>query len=173
MTETDMTNPKEIRHLLVMRHAKSDWSDMSLSDHDRPLNARGCRDAPRMARWISEIGYVPDMVLSSSSQRTRDTMELMNQTWSREVRASFCDSLYLATPETISRTIQSDGCGVDCLMVLAHNPGISHFASVLAQQSIEMPTAAIAVFELRLNDWGDLPASGHARLIDYMRPKAL
>lgn len=173
MTGTAKTNPNEIRHLLLMRHAKSDWGDMSLSDHDRPLNARGSRDAPRMARWIAEIGYVPDLVLSSSSQRTRDTMELMNQTWSREVQASFCHSLYLAAPETISRTIQSDGCGVGCLMVLAHNPGISHFASLLAQQSIDMPTAAIAVFEVLLNDWSQLSAHGPAKLIDYMRPKAL
>lgn len=161
------------RYLIVMRHAKSDWGDVALSDHERPLNERGSRDAPRMARWLHGIGMVPDLVLSSTSQRTRDTIDLMQQEWDRDVEVCCSDSLYLATPETILRTIQSDGCGVERLMVLAHNPGITHFVSKLAGQSIEMPTAAIAVFQVEKADWSELAMGGPTRLVHFMRPKAL
>ena len=161
------------RFLIVMRHAKSDWGDIALSDHDRPLNARGCRDAPRMARWLREIDMVPDLVLSSTSQRTLDTVDLMKKEWGSDVEVAGTSALYLATPEAILRTIQSDGCGAVRLMVLAHNPGITHFVSKLAGQVVDMPTAAIAVFQIKKVDWTELTFGGPAKLIQYMRPKAL
>jgi len=161
------------RYLILMRHAKSDWSDMSLSDHERPLNDRGSRDAPRMARWLQETELVPDLVLCSDSQRTRETFGLMQQEWGTDVEVSYSKALYLAAPEAILRTIHSDGCGARRLMLLAHNPGITHFVSKLAGQAVEMPTAAVAVFQLALDDWSQLKMGGSATLVQYMRPKAL
>ena len=93
------------RTLIVMRHAKSDWGDESLSDHERPLNGRGKRDAPRMAQWLAEIDMTPDLILSSSSQRTRETVALMNQHWSTESPVSYDESLYLASPDAILYSI--------------------------------------------------------------------
>ena len=72
-----------------MRHAKSDWSDDSLADHERRLNPRGRHDAPRMADWLAEVDLVPDMILSSTSVRTRETVELMLHQWSAEPTLSF------------------------------------------------------------------------------------
>ena len=173
MSKSSKSTAPSTRFLIVMRHAKSDWGDTSLSAHDRPLNDRGCRDAPRMARWLHEIGMVPDLVLSSTSQRTRDTFDLMRQEWGGDVVVCYSEPLYLAAPEAILRTIQSDGCGAERLMVLAHNPGISHFVTKLAGQSVDMPTAAIAVFQVDTDDWSQLASGGPASLIHYMRPKAL
>ena len=173
MAKASETSMPSNHFLIVMRHAKSDWSDVSLSDHDRPLNDRGCRDAPRMGEWLHEIGMVPDRVLSSTSQRTRDTVDLMLPTWGGEVEVSYSGSLYLATPEAILQTIRGDACDAARLMVLAHNPGITHFVSKLAGQSVDMPTAAIAVFQVDLDDWSRFALGGPAKLIHYMRPKAL
>jgi phosphohistidine phosphatase len=161
------------RFLIVMRHAKSDWSDAGLSDHDRVLNERGKRDAPRMARWLAEVALVPDLILCSTAQRTQETADLMKQQWSPTPTISLTAGLYLATHEQILRTIRSDGCGAERLMVLAHNPGVTEFVSRLSRQPIDMPTAAIAVFELPLDDWSELSETGSAKLVHYMRPKAL
>lgn len=173
MSKTSDAPAPSTRFLIVMRHAKSDWSNVSLSDHDRTLNERGCRDAPRMAHWLVENGFVPDLILSSTSQRTRDTVDLMKKEWSSDVAVSYSQSLYLASPDALVRTIRSDGSGVERLMVLAHNPGITHFVSGLAGQSVEMPTAAIAVFEVEAVDWSRFGSDGSVRLVHYMRPKAL
>ena len=64
-SESETSDLDTGRLLILMRHAKSDWSDSSLSDHDRPLNSRGQRDAPRMANWLAESDWIPDVVLSS------------------------------------------------------------------------------------------------------------
>ena len=64
-----------------MRHAKSDWKDSSLTDHQRPLNKRGKRDAPQMAAKLSELGWQPSRVLTSDSQRTMETLDLMKSSF--------------------------------------------------------------------------------------------
>ncbi len=130
---------------MLMRHAKSDHGDRSLSDHDRPLNSRGRRDSPRLGDWIVDQGWVPDRVLCSTAARTRETLQLMQSRWPTEPEVEFCDSLYLAGAEAILWTISGHHGGASPLMVLGHNPGISMVASVLARRSIELPTAAIAV----------------------------
>ena len=166
--------PKDAdRFLILMRHAKSDWGDPSLSDHQRPLNHRGKRDAPRMADWLVKIDMVPDTILSSSSERTRETVGLMTPQWSDDPMISFCEGLYLATPETILSTIRSDAGDALRLMVVAHNPGIAHLASGLAEEFLEMPTAAIAVFKISTSAWSKLQTSTPMQLTQFMRPKSL
>ena len=172
-SESETSDLDTGRLLILMRHAKSDWSDSSLSDHDRPLNSRGQRDAPSMANWLAESDWIPDVVLSSSSQRTCDTFRLMAEQWDQEPTVSFSQDLYLAAPEAILDSIRGDGIDANQLMVLAHNPGISYLASLLAEQSIELPTAAVAVFRVDVEQWSDLRQSTPIQLVDFMRPKAL
>jgi phosphohistidine phosphatase len=170
MNEPELNEKKT---LILMRHAKSDWGDASKSDHDRTLNERGQRDAPRMARWLSEVGAVPDLVLCSSAARTRQTVELMTPQWDNLPTTTPSQSLYLATPDSILRTIVSDGCDAETLMVVAHNPGTAHLVYQLAGQSIEMPTAAIAIFSVQIPGWSKLNTSSPIELIQWTRPKAL
>ena len=70
------------KKLFLMRHAKSDWADSSLSDMERPLNARGRASAPLMARWIQSHRSIPDVVLCSTAIRTRQTLGLLIENWS-------------------------------------------------------------------------------------------
>jgi phosphohistidine phosphatase len=60
-----------------MRHAKSGWDNPELSDHDRPLNPRGLRDAPRMAACLIRHGRVPDSITSSTAIRAEHTARLV------------------------------------------------------------------------------------------------
>ena len=55
-----------------MRHAKSDWPP-GVPDRERPLTKRGRRDATAAGDWLQEQGYVPDRVVVSPAQRTRET----------------------------------------------------------------------------------------------------
>lgn len=174
-TKTESSRKPKVadRFLILMRHAKSDWGDESLSDHERPLNHRGKRDAPRMAEWLAKIDMVPDTILSSSSQRTRETVALMTGQWTTDPTVSFREELYLATPETILRTIRSDACDATKLMIVGHNPGITHLVSGLAEEFTDMPTAAIAIFKISASDWSSVQTSTPMNLMQFMRPKAL
>ncbi|MGB7345027.1 MAG: histidine phosphatase family protein [Pirellulaceae bacterium] len=174
----DDVSPNFPLTLLLMRHAKSDWSDGSVSDHGRSLNKRGQRDTPRMAQWILQQDLLPDCVLSSSSMRTTETVELLMDSWADgspdgEIHTSFNESLYLASPETIFQAIVSEGGSASRLLVVAHNPGMSQLASAMANQSIEMPTAAIAVFGVGAPNWDSFDSDTALQLTHLIRPKSI
>ncbi len=162
------------RRLLLMRHAKSDWSVGGLSDHERSLNARGRGDAPRMAQWLGEQTWIPDAVLSSTATRTRETISLMNNTWQFPVaNVTYHESLYLASAESILNSIAACSLDASSLLVLGHNPGMSYLVSMLARERLEIPTAAIAIFDCVLSDWSQLTETTEVQLIQLIRPKAL
>ena len=66
-----------MKTLTIFRHAKSSWSHPELSDHDRPLNNRGKRDAPVMGERLSEAGIRPSLILSSSAVRAWTTARII------------------------------------------------------------------------------------------------
>ncbi len=163
--------------LILFRHAKSDWGDESLSDHDRPLNRRGRRDTPQMANWMQQNDLVPDLVLCSTAVRAQETLASLCESWEANSIASpstiDCPDLYLATAETILNVFERHGGNARQVMSVGHNPGISHLASLLARRAVEMPTAALAAYQFEQSDWtsirdAQLPTQSH-----FMKPKAL
>jgi phosphohistidine phosphatase len=170
-TAADTSNAS--RQLILMRHAKSDWADESLSDHDRPLNKRGRRDAPRVGHWLAEEDFLPDRILVSSSERTKETIALMIDAWQVDPETIFDDALYHASLGEILGAIQSNGGDSRRLMVLAHNPGMTSLVSHFAGDFMEMPTAAIGIFETACDSWTALHPGTSTRLLDFMRPKQL
>lgn len=159
-----------------MRHAKSDWGNPGLPDHDRPLNERGIRDAPRMASWLNDQGLRPNFVLCSSAKRTCQTSTLMMSVWDHQPQVKTTDELYLATSEDVLATVARDTADhkeVPSVMVLAHNPGISHAASILCGESIGLVTAALVVLELEISSWGDLIDRSVVTNVITMKPKSL
>ena len=107
--------------LIVMRHAKSSWSDASLDDHERPLNKRGRRDAPRIAQELHDLDWIPDRIRVSSSKRTMETLVLM-ETISRNSAIDVEPSLYHSNLSTILQAVEEIEEG-KTTMILSHNPG--------------------------------------------------
>ncbi len=161
------------RTLLLMRHAKSDWKQPGLADHDRPLNARGRRAAPLMAHHLSDQGIRVDVILASTAERVRETIELMQQVWCEEVEVLPQKSLYLASPQEIASQIQSLHDSWQNVMLVGHNPGLSAAASLLAGIGQEMPTAAIAVFQAEIDSWARSFAANVWELKALWRPREL
>ncbi|WP_153556203.1 SixA phosphatase family protein [Roseimaritima sediminicola] len=161
------------KHLIFMRHAKSDWDAPQAGDHDRPLNRRGRGAADHMADWLEQHGYVPQRVLCSSAVRTRETLQRMAARWSQDVDAQYRDELYLAAPERLLNSVCSEGGSADTLMVLAHNPGLEAVVQRLTRTYQPFPTAAVAVFEMQLDAWSNLDVDGGHRLLAVQRPKEL
>ena len=147
------------KRLLLMRHAKSDWSDGSVSDHDRPLNARGQDAAPRIASWLASEGMVPEVILCSTAVRTSQTLALMLNVWRNnpvvvdsEPEVHYKRELYLA-PASVLVSHASQFAKRESVLVLAHNPGMEEAVSHLSGCHAEMPTAAIAVFDVTGPNW--------------------
>lgn len=170
-----------------MRHAQSDWSAEDASDHARPLNDRGIRDTPAMARWIVESGFLPDLILCSSATRTQQTAALLNTYWQNtghsEANLLVSPDLYLSPEQGIFAALR-DQAGADpaagspqsvprTVLVLAHNPGLSHAASVLAGYPIGLGTAALAVLRCALEDWSAPLRPTLTECVTEMSPKSL
>ena len=170
-----------MRTLLLTRHAKSEWDDaVRETDHERRLNSRGCRDAPRMARHLDGQGLFPDLVVSSTAQRTRETVELMCAAVDGEPTIRFEDDLYLAAPEAcldVLRRSVAEFPATRCAMLVAHNPGLAELVGSFSGQPIAFPTAAVAAFQLSEQQaWEDLSIGGRIsrpKLIGLWRPREL
>ena len=141
-----------------MRHAKSDWGDPQASDFDRPLNARGSRDVPRVARFLAQ-NFQLDLILSSSAVRARQTAEGLAAQWPN---AEFVldGDLYLANPRTLSSAVSAADNRLRQAIVIAHNPGLEDWVHQLTGTPVVMPAAAVACVQADTDDWASLVASG-------------
>ena len=147
-----------MKRLILMRHAKSDWSATG-DDHNRPLNARGKMNAPVMGTWLRGQGWLPDEVLCSTATRTRQTLDLLDlpKTATRFERA-----LYLAEGDEIMDVLRE--ANGDCVLLLGHNYGIADCAQTLVEvppthaRFEDYPTCATSLIRFDIADWGYLIA---------------
>ncbi|GAA2034854.1 phosphohistidine phosphatase SixA [Agromyces tropicus] len=146
-----------MKTLVLVRHAKSAWGDPTLSDHDRPLNDRGRRDAPEMARRLRERGIVPDAIRASTALRARSTAEAMAAELALAPDALVLEErLYGAGPETILGVVSGLDDAVGTVMVVAHDPGMSELAYRLSGEIEHMPTCAVAEFRFAIWSWSEI-----------------
>ncbi len=148
-----------------------------MADRDRPLTARGHRDARLMGTAIAE-GGIPDLILCSPSRRTRETLEGIVETLASEPKITFVDRLYDGRDATYDDVIATHGGGAARLLVIAHNPTIHATAVALsvkgdrklrAAMAAKFPTSALAVIAIDTPDWHVEPGE----LVDFRRPKDL
>lgn len=167
-----MTSPGHCR-LILTRHAKSDWDDPSIPDHERPLNARGRRSARALGDWLASRGYDPEEVLCSSSRRTAETWDCAADAVFETLPVLRIEpALYHADPAVMLRVLQS--ATAPTVMMIGHNPGIAAFAAMLPSrppldpQFRSYPTAATLVVDFQAEDWAEVqPGQGSVR--DFVR----
>ncbi len=152
-----------------MRHAKSSWDNPHQTDHDRPLNKRGKRNAPEMGERFARHAIRPDTILTSTALRAKETaLKVMEAAqWSGPLLMK--PELYHATSQTwlsALRELESDS-----VIAFGHNPGISDFVSLLTRDGVSMPTAAVAFIEIEIDEWKELSFDSPARLVGYWTPK--
>ncbi len=163
-----------LRRLIVMRHAKSSWDSGVPDDHSRPLNARGRRDAPLVAARLQEIGWAPELVVSSDSERTTETLQRMLEEFSPAPQFEFTRALYHAGIHEIREAIVNTSHEVSTVMVLGHNPGWQQAVAWLSDQQIAMTTANAALLETEGESWREALQDDRTwQLVDVIRPKEL
>ncbi len=133
------------RILTLVRHAHAEWPNYSGKDFDRPLTARGEEDALATAREIVAAGPRPQLLLSSTARRARDTAQILAREFGLSGSAvRFTDRLYNASADVLETAAQDAGMRCTHVMLVAHNPGISDLARRLAGQKNLPPLAPAA-----------------------------
>ena len=171
-----------MKTILLLRHAKSAWSDARLDDHDRPLNGRGERAARVVADHLARLGPRPDLILCSTAVRTRQTlMPLLKRLADPAPPISLEDRLYLAAEDTLLNRLRLVPDEVSTVLLIAHNDGIARLAELLAGSGPadllaklreKYTTGALATLRTPDGPWCDL-APGSAELVAFVRPRDL
>ncbi len=169
-----------MRQLLLLRHAKSSWDDPRLSDHARPLNARGRRAAMGMGAAMRDLGLAPDVVLVSSARRTLQTLEALGPIEGPPLIEPM-DDLYLTTWTSLIGVLRRVPETARSILLIGHNPGLHDLALALAGEdamaletpltrrlAAGYPTGTLTEFAVAL-PWGHLEAGG-ARLLRVLSP---
>lgn len=160
--------------LILLRHAKSDWATDAQTDHDRPLNKRGRKDAGAVAARIVEEGWQPNWVISSDSARTRETYGLMRKFFDPEPSVTYLKSLYQAGPDALANVLVDIPDGVSPVMAIGHNPGWQEAVHWLCGESIAMTTGNAVLMTVDADSWPDaIGRTGFWSLVKVLRPKEL
>lgn len=162
-----------MKTLLIMRHAKSSWKDQGVADHERPLNKRGERDAPRMGEWLREQGFEPDLILSSTARRARQTATAVAEASGYPGEIFYDQWLYDEGYEAYFTALQKIPEIISCVLLIGHNPDLEELLETLSGDYQHMPTAAVAHVELPVTYWSELDAEVEGRLVAFWYPKGL
>ena len=167
-----------MKTLGLLRHAKSDWDDMSLRDYDRGLNDRGKRGAAVMGGHIRAHGIAWDLLLASPAERVKRTLEATRL----DIPTRWDERLYLADSDALVALLQEIESEPQAVLVAGHNPGLQElvFDLVAAENENDLfdevtekyPTATFAVLELAIDRWADC-APGCGKLVHLTRPRDL
>lgn len=147
-----------MKTLLLIRHAKSSWTDPDMDDFDRPLNKRGKQNAPEMAQHLVTRGMVPELIISSPAKRARTTAKIMANEWKYPKQAILLEEeLYLCYAATFLKVITKIDDDIGAVAIFAHNPGITDFANYLTEEIRidNVPTAGVFGIQADTDNWKD------------------
>ena len=146
-----------MKTLILVRHAKSSWDDFSINDIDRPLNDRGKKDAPAMAKRMKDKDIKIDAFISSPAKRARKTAEAFAKEYEeKKGNIIFFEELYLASPPAFFDVISKTDDEFKTIAVFSHNDGITSFANMLTSEKIDnIPTSGVFAVKIKTKHWAD------------------
>jgi phosphohistidine phosphatase len=146
-----------VKTLLLIRHAKSSWDQPGLPDFDRPLNERGKKDAPEMAKRVKEKGIEIDHFISSPAKRAKKTAKYFAKEFDFEKEdIKLVEELYGATQSEFLQAVKDINDKYETVALFSHNPGIADFASSLTNVRIDdLPTCAVFALQIQTESWKD------------------
>ena len=161
-----------MKTLYLVRHAKSSWNNSNLSDHARPLNDRGKRDAPQMGKRLRKRKPQPALIITSSAVRAETTATLLAEAIGYPTSDITIDErLYGAEPKDVIAIIGELDKAIDCAMLVGHNPTFTDLINALSGSQIDnVPTCGMAVLKFPTNTWSTI-AQTPGELLDFDYPK--
>jgi phosphohistidine phosphatase len=165
-----------MKTVMILRHAKSSREDETLPDHDRPLNKRGLTAAPQMGKLVHKEDLEPELVLTSSALRARTTAELFAEACHLENEIVVRPDLYSFEPGPYLKALSAVADQYSRVMLVGHNPACEELLQALTGELQPVPTAAVAVIELPIEHWNEVPAVSSSRpgkLLHLWRPKEI
>ena len=161
-----------MKKLIIIRHSKSSWKDLSLGDFHRPLNKRGKKDGPIMANFLSKKISKICYLHSSDSVRTFETSKFFTERIKLD-KIKYDDSLYHSSSSSILNMIRNYSDNLSSVMIIAHNPGLTNLINDITNIYLDnLPTTGLAEIDFSCLKWNDI-SSKNSNLIQLKFPKQL
>ena len=161
-----------MKTLILLRHAKSSWKDQSLQDIDRPLKDRGIKASALIGNYIRKRKIVPDLIISSPAERTRQTAQLVLKAARQKIKPEFDEQIYEAGARRLLALLKRIADTATVVMIIGHNPGLEDLIESLTGKTPKVPTAALARIELGIVKWNRV-RPGVGKLKWLVTPKEL
>jgi len=160
-----------MKTLLLLRHAKSSWDHPELHDHDRPLNKRGKKEAPIVGTYLKENGLVPDLILSSTARRARDTAQAVLEESGFSGEIDLRQDLYLSDAACYLDILRSLPDDASRVLVVGHNPDLEELLTLLTDVTQHITTGTLAHVDLPISSWKELNEATDGRLQNIWSPR--
>jgi phosphohistidine phosphatase len=150
-----------LKKIIICRHAKSSWSTIGQQDFERPLNDRGNIDAPNMGKRLLQKNILPELIISSTAQRAKETTWHLCKALNLDIRdILWYDELYHASEATIDDIVATTADKYNHIMVVCHNPGITYWVNQQAGILTDnVPTCGMFAFEADTKTWTNYKAA--------------
>ncbi len=168
-----MSSTTDNLQLLILRHGKAEYSPDSWSDMERPLASRGLDDTLCAGKYLSALGVIPELIVSSPAIRALQTVEMVQQSFPRRVEHLIKDDLYLAPPKMICEVLRALPEGPGVVLLVGHNPGLEHLIWQLTpsvKNTPHLPTAGLARISLKMSGGWRRFGQAQAELVEFRHP---
>jgi phosphohistidine phosphatase len=162
-----------MKTLLLLRHAKSSHKDSNVDDHERPLNKRGKKDAPKMGRLLKDQNLLPDLLIASTARRCRKTAEHVIAASGYRGQTRFCGELYEAHASALLDFLAGIEGDAMRVMLIGHNPGLEELLESLTGTYTPLSTAALAQVDVDVDNWQSIAKQPKAVLVKIWQPGEL
>ncbi|HVG41393.1 MAG TPA: histidine phosphatase family protein [Chitinophagaceae bacterium] len=144
-----------MKTLIIVRHAKSSWEEIGQKDIDRPLNGRGKKDAPEMAKRLKKKEVKIDLFLSSPAKRAKKTAKHFAEEYNvKKDEIKIEEKLYEAASQTFYDVVKGLPDKHDAVALFSHNPGITEFVNSLTSVHTDnMPTCGVFAVRANIDNW--------------------
>ena len=160
-----------MKELILIRHAKSSWSNPLLEDFERPLNKRGAKNAPFMAKVLKQKEVNPDLIISSPSKRTKQTLDFFIKEFDYKGEIIFEESIYEGPYINILKVVKNIDDKHKTIFLFGHNPGLNDLADFLLGRFEEnIPTCGVLKIDFDTNYWKNI-SKDNSKLIFFNFPK--
>jgi len=143
-----------MKTLYLLRHSKTNAESSSGKDIDRTLTERGVRDAAAVGEFILDIQPLPQIIVSSTAVRARETAAAVNEQMRLEIQ--FDQRIYEARVSTLLEVISELPRGIISVMLIGHNPGFEDLLNYLTGEAVAMPTSALAIIDIKNAEWNSI-----------------
>lgn len=162
-----------MKTLLLLRHAKTSWDDVRVSDDLRPLSGTGKLNVSQMGKFLKNTKLIPDLIISSCAKRAKDTSILLAESIGYNKDIDISESLYETAPKEYINVISEISNKINIVLLVGHNPILENLIELITNELIIMETCSLVQIFLPISKWIEIKMNPKCKLIKQIRIKEL